>query len=94
MRPRTPPSRSFRWVSGDQYEALTTRLLGLAYDPKRDAFEVQLEDLSHMVPCPTEIWVVEEEGGFVSSMVLVCPDGKREIIYVRRGGPLAATLPG
>lgn len=76
-------------VLGDQYEALTTRLLGLAYDPKRDAFEVQLEDISHLVPCPAEIWVVEEDGGFVSSMVLVCPDGKREIIYVRRSGPLA-----
>lgn len=74
---------------GDQYEALTTRLLGLVYDPRRDAFEIQLEDISHLVNCPAEIWVVEEENGFVSSLELMCRDGTKEIIYVRRSGPPA-----
>ena len=52
---RQPTIEVISMQSGDQYEALTTRLLGLVYDPQRDAFEVQLEDLSHFVQCPAEI---------------------------------------
>ena len=38
---------------------------------------------------PAEIWVIEGEGGFISALELLLADGSREIIYVRRSGPLA-----
>ena len=71
---------------GDQFEARSIRLLGATYDPKSSAFELLLEDLDHLVFRPTEIWVIEEPGGFVSALELVRVDGEREIVYVHREG--------
>lgn len=75
---------------GDQFEARPPqRLIGLAYDPKSDAFEVLLEDVDHLVFQPEEIWVVETEGDFISTLELVRADGTKEIVYVYRSGPPA-----
>lgn len=74
---------------GDQFEARAARLLGLAYDPQRNTFEVLLEDLDHLVFEPAEIWVIETDGDFISTLELVRPDGTKEIIYVYRSGPPA-----
>jgi hypothetical protein len=74
---------------GDQFEVSAVRLLGLAYDPKSQAFEVLLEGVDHLVFYPTEIWVLEGEPGFISTIEVVKPEGEKEIIYVRRSGPLA-----
>jgi hypothetical protein len=73
---------------GDQFEVTAVRLLGLAYDPKSQAFEVLLEDVDRLVFYPSEIWILEGEPGFISTLEVVRPDGAREIIYVRRSGPL------
>src|SRR4051794_20512971 len=59
---------------GDQYEATVVRLMGLAYDPKSNAFEVLLEDVDHLAFAPSQIWVIEEDDGFVSTLELVSPD--------------------
>ena len=48
-----------------------------------------LEDIDHVVITPKEIWVLEGEAGFIATLEVVRPDDSKEIIYIRRGGPLA-----
>lgn len=74
---------------GDQFEVSAVRLLGLAYDPESQTLEVQVEDLDHLIFDPRDIWVLEGEAGFISTMEVVEADGGKQIIYVRRSGPLA-----
>jgi hypothetical protein len=74
---------------GDQFEVEAVRLLGLSYDPKGSVFELQLDDLDHLVFEPVEIWVVEGQGGFISTLEVVHSDGTREIIYLRKSGLFA-----
>ena len=73
----------------DELMARTARLLGMAYDPRSAAFEVLLEHVEHLVFHPVEIWVIESEGRFVSTLELVCADGTRELLQVHRSGPPA-----
>jgi hypothetical protein len=75
--------------AGDQFETTTVRLLGIAYDAKSQAVQVLTEDLDHTVPNPAEIWVVEEEAGFISTVELVGPDGSKELLHIHRSGPPA-----
>jgi hypothetical protein len=74
---------------GDQFEITAARLLGFGYDPRAKVFEVSLDGMDHLVFKPDQIWVIEGEAGFVSALELLLGDGSREIIYVRRSGPLA-----
>jgi hypothetical protein len=74
---------------GDQFEVSAVRLLGLVYDPKSEAFEVALEDVEQVAIYPAEIWVLEGEPGFIATLEVIRRDGIKEIIYVRRSGPLA-----
>ena len=74
---------------GNQVEATALPMLGLDFDPKSDLFEVYLEDLDHLASSPAELWVVEEDDGFIPEMQLVRGDGYKEILHLRRGGPLA-----
>ena len=76
---------------GDQPEFEGARLLGFTWDPKSEAFEVLFEDVDHLVFHPTEIWVVEDDDGFLSAIELVRPDGDKEILQLRRGSPLGET---
>jgi len=48
-----------------------------------------LEDIDHVGLTPKEIWVLEGEAGFIATLEVVRPDDSKEIIYIRRGGPLA-----
>jgi hypothetical protein len=73
---------------GDQFEVKALRLLGVSYDPKDNVFELQLEDVDHLVFEPVEIWVLEGEGGFISTLEVLHSDGTKEIIYLRKGSPL------
>jgi len=74
---------------GDQFEVSALRLLGLTYDPRAQELRVMLEDIDHVVITPKEIWVLEGEAGFIATLEVVRPDDSKEIIYIRRGGPLA-----
>src|SRR5262249_8354626 len=75
---------------GDQREGSDMRLEGVSYDPKSQEIELLLEEaVDHLVFEPTAAWVIEEEGGFVSTLQLVRRDGTREIVYLQRGGPPA-----
>jgi hypothetical protein len=74
---------------GDQLQVSAARLLGLTYDPKSEALEVLLENIDHLIFRPTEIWVVEAEPGFISTLEIIQSDGTKELIYFRRSGPVA-----
>jgi hypothetical protein len=82
---------------GDQFEATMLPLDGISYDPKSNALELALEGLDHLIFQPAEIWVVEEENGFVPTLEVVRSDGIREIVQLQQSGPPALryeTLPG
>jgi hypothetical protein len=76
---------------GDQIESQGSRILGLSWDPKSQAFEVLLEGVDHMSFRPDEIWVVEEDDGLLSAIELVNADGDREILVLRRGASMMET---
>jgi hypothetical protein len=79
---------------GDQIEVLVTRLLGLGYDPRSEAFSVFLDDVAdHLIFHPSEVWIVQDQDGFISTVQLACSDGHKEIIHLWRTGPLAPLLP-
>src|SRR4051794_25430415 len=71
---------------GDQFEVSSARLLGIDCDPKAETFEILVEDLDHLVFEPTEIWILEDEPGFVSTIEVVQADGTKQIIYLRSSG--------
>ncbi|MDQ7040748.1 MAG: DUF5335 family protein [Rhodothermus sp.] len=71
---------------GDQFESDYARVIGISYDPKDNVFEVALEGVDHLVYRPREIWVVEEDDGFVSTIEVVRGDGTKEIIRLQHVG--------
>ncbi|MBZ5710437.1 DUF5335 family protein [Nannocystis pusilla] len=74
---------------GDQVFAENARLLGISYDPHGKALEVQLEGDDHMVFTPSEVWVLEgDRDDVIATFELVRPDGIKEILHVRGGGPM------
>lgn len=71
---------------GDQFESDYARVIGVSYDPKDNVFEVALEGVDHLVYHPKEIWVVEEDNGFVSTIEVVREDDTKEIIRLQSVG--------
>src|SRR4051794_18819450 len=65
---------------GDQVEATLVPVTGVTYDPKSNSFELALQNLDHLVFLPEEIWVIEEDDGFISALEVVRADGTREIV--------------
>jgi hypothetical protein len=71
---------------GDQFEAEGAHLRGISYDPHGQSVEIQLEGGDHRSYKPSEVWVVEEDDGFVRAIEMVQPDGTRELVRIRRLG--------
>jgi hypothetical protein len=71
---------------GDQIGIQGTRLIGITFDPNTDALELALEPGDHRVYHPAEVWVVEEDDGFLSAIEVARPDGGHEVVSVKRGG--------
>lgn len=75
---------------GDQLVAQYVRLMGVTYDPRANTLEFAL-DLGekrwgdHRVYDPDEVWILEEEDGFLSAIEVVHGDS-REIVSVKRVG--------
>jgi hypothetical protein len=67
---------------GDQVEAEWLPLLGIAYDPNDDIFEVALEDLDHLIAKPRDVYVEEGPGGLVA-LEVVDADGVKQIVKLR-----------
>jgi len=70
---------------GDQLETSGERLLGVTYEPKKNTLEFELQSGDHRVFQPKEVWVLEEQDGFISSIEVVRPDGAKEVVSVKRG---------
>jgi hypothetical protein len=71
---------------GDQPLATGRHLIGISYEPKRNALEVELESGNVRAFQPKEVWVVEEENGFLRAVEIVRDDDTRELIQVHRLG--------
>src|SRR6476619_3221960 len=69
---------------GVEVEAAQVPLLGMAYDPKSNAFELVLANVDHLSYYPTEIAVLEEDDGFISALEVTRVDGTQEIVQLQR----------
>ena len=78
---------------GVEVEAASVPVLGMAYDPKSNAFELLLANVDHLSYYPTEIAVIEEDDGFISALEVTRLDGTQEIVQLQRGAPLAPMYP-
>lgn len=71
---------------GSQVAADHVRAHGVTYDPRSEALEIALDGVDHLVYHPKEIWVVEEDNGFVSALEVVRDDGTREVVRFQSVG--------
>jgi hypothetical protein len=69
---------------GDQPVVTGRHLVGITYEPKRNALEVEFESGNVRAFQPKEVWVVEEENGFMRAVEIVRDDDTRELIQVHR----------
>lgn len=73
---------------GDQPAARSARLMGITYDRHTNALEIALASGDHRAYGPQEVWVREDDDGFLSAIEVVRSDGVREVVSLRRaGGP-------
>jgi hypothetical protein len=78
---------------GAEVEAACAPLVGMAYDPKSNAFELVLANIDHLSYYPTEIAVLEEDDGFISALQVTRLDGTQEIVQLQRCQPASKQDP-
>jgi hypothetical protein len=71
---------------GDQVEGVGVHLLGITYEPRTRALEVELESAGLRAYRPKEVWAIEEDDGFIRCLEIVRDDDTKEIMKVRRQG--------
>lgn len=71
---------------GAQEGTRHARLQGITYDRKDNVLEILLKNHDHLVFDPQEVWVDEEDNGFVNTIEIVRKDDTREIIELRQVG--------
>ena len=71
---------------GDQVAAEGVHLIGITYDPRTEALEVELEVGDVRSYRPKEVWVTEEDDGFIRALEIVRDDDASEIVRVGRLG--------
>lgn len=64
---------------GVQPETDDATLIGVSYDHNDDVLTIDTANVSHRVQSPKEIYV-REQGGTLSSIEAVSPDGTKQII--------------
>jgi len=69
---------------GDQIEEEGERLIGISYEPRTRALELDLESVGIRAYRPKEVWAIEEDDGFISGLEIVREDDTKEIVRVRR----------
>lgn len=70
-------------ASGIQPETSWLPLEGITYDSRKDALNIKVEALDHMIDHPSEIFVDEDDGGWIASMEIIQEDGTKNIIEIR-----------
>ena len=69
---------------GDQVQGQGVHLLGISYEPRTRALEVELESAGLRAYKPKEVWAIEEDDGFIRALQIVRDDDTKEIMRVRR----------
>jgi hypothetical protein len=69
---------------GDQVQGHGVHLLGITYEPRTRALEVQLESAGLRAYKTKEVWAIEEDDGFIRALAIVRDDDTKEIMRVRR----------
>lgn len=68
---------------GAQPETGWLVLEGITYDSGDDLLDIKVENLDRMILHPSEIYVDEDTGGWITSMEIVERDGTKDIIEIR-----------
>jgi uncharacterized protein DUF5335 len=74
---------------GHQYETHSSRLCGITYDVDVKELDVIFENGEHHVFMARNLWVAEEEDGFIAAIQLNRSDDVVEIIKLHRKALLA-----
>lgn len=85
-RPRAVDVEVLEREFGDQLAVVGARLLGIAYDRDTEVLELEMDGGDHRISQPREVWIVEEQDGFLSAMQIVHSDDRRELVRVTRVG--------
>jgi hypothetical protein len=76
--------------SGDQIEVKEAPLLGVIWHQGSRTLDFVFERIDHIARDLSEVWVREDDDGFPVDLELVCSDGAREIIHLKRSELFAA----
>jgi hypothetical protein len=79
---------------GDQVATTGAHLTGITYEPNTRSLEIELEAGDVRAFRPKEVWVREDDDGFVRAIEVVLDDDDREIIQIRRLGLAGASTKG
>src|SRR5687768_17019591 len=71
---------------GSQIAIQGERLLGITYDPRSQALELELDVGDHRIFDLFDVWALEDKDGFLISVAVVNKDGSREVISIKRVG--------
>ncbi|MFH5832728.1 DUF5335 family protein [Halalkalibaculum sp. DA3122] len=86
LKDKQPEYAEIRVMSNDigvQQETRWSPLKGISYDPKDDILDINVERLNRMILHPKEIYVDQEEDGWVTSIEVIEADGTKDIIEIR-----------
>lgn len=84
-----PESAEIEIVSpdlGDQVAGSGIRVIGITYDPRTNSLEFAFPEGTHRIRNPSELWIHEDDKGFVGLILAVREDGLREIVRLRSVG--------
>ena len=71
---------------GSQIAIQGARLLGITYDPRSRALELELDVGDHRIFDLFDVWTLEEQDGFLNSVSVIHRDGSREVVTIKRVG--------
>jgi uncharacterized protein DUF5335 len=71
---------------GSQIAIQGARLLGITYDPRSQTLELELDVGDHRIFDLSDVWTLEEQDGFLSSVAVAHQDGSREVVSIKRVG--------
>ena len=67
---------------GAQPETEGAALIGISYDDNDDVLTIVTANVSHRIASPSDIYV-REEGGTLSSLEALAPDGTKQVVELK-----------
>jgi hypothetical protein len=71
---------------GSQLPVEGARLLGISFDPRSHALEIEFDFGDHRMVDLADVWTIEEQDGFLSYIAVLHRDGSRELVTIKRVG--------